>query len=422
MDETYEERSGLSHGIVVIWLDAHIGDPHYHSHLKAAFSSNIDPTNMEPIKLVDQDGTNTLFSNSYPLFPFRIGIPCELRTFVDSESCLRCVRESLNANKRIYVIVSDYVGRTLIPHIVQQYPEVFRSMKARISFYIFTFYMIDSLDWLYDYIDYALMFDHEVDLLGRLVHDIAIYYKEIGKQLLRRDTLVDIHQALIYFEWANALCHHARRITIYQDSKCIEDLEYLIGQAQEKIKNDMSFLHDRQYSLADMKRSLNSSIFIYCSQEFHNEAVQILSMLNDLTNEQGTLFDNYDAFVAKLKSESRTIKYYCPIVISSNNSEQMKMLKDLSSLASINHIYLLSPDEHISVAQNDQSLLETFPKVRNIYLEAKTLALEWTAERASTCEKIGEFCAENGDSDLARMYYKKAIKVNEHLPAFIKNK
>jgi hypothetical protein len=168
MVESNEEVKRLPHDIIVIWLDPDIGDPNRYDRLKAVFASNIDPTNLKPIELFNQHNTD-------PLFQHRVGIPCELRTFVDSELCLECIRESLDVNKRIYLITSDSLGRTLVPHIVQQYPEVFQSSRARISFYIFTYYMINSLDWLYDCMDCALIFDHEVDLLWRLVHDIAIY-------------------------------------------------------------------------------------------------------------------------------------------------------------------------------------------------------------------------------------------------------
>jgi tetratricopeptide (TPR) repeat protein len=418
MVETYEEVKKLSHGTIVIWLDAHIGNPDYHHHLKAAFASSIDPTNLKPIELPNRHGIDT----SYPLFPRRVGIPCELRTFVDPESCLRCIHESLDANKRIYLITSDSLGRTLLPHIVQQYPKVFQSLRARISFYIFTYYMLDSLDWLYDYMDYTLIFDHEADLLWRLVHDIAAYYTEIGKMLLGRDMLIDIHQALIYFEWANALTRHEKNITIYQDIKFVQDLQYLIQQAEEKIQHHMSSVHNEQYSQGDMQRSLTRSIFIYYSDEFHDEAAQLLSMLQNLTREQGTLSNNNDAYIVQLKSESRAVKYYCPIVISSNKSDQRKILEELSSLVSVNHIYVWNPVEDTSAIQDEQTILESFPKIRNIYLKAKILAREWTAERASTCEKIGALCTKNGDSDLARMYYAKAIELNENLATFIKKK
>jgi hypothetical protein len=134
------------------------------------------------------------------------------------------------------------------------------------------------------------------------------------------------------------------------------------------------------------------------------------------------LFDNSDKFIANLQTESGTIKYCYPIVISADNGDRMKILKELSSIASIHRIYVLNPKGHTSIDFNDRTLFKSFPKVRNIYLEPKLLALEWTAERASTCEKIGEICTENGDSDLGRMYYAKAIELNERVSVFIKNK
>jgi hypothetical protein len=416
--------TGLVRGVVVIWLDSDIGNPDRHSHLKAAFSSNVDPTNPEPIKLVNKDTKHVLFNNSDSEIRPRIGIPCELKIFVESVECSRCIDEGLKADKQIFLIISDSIGKTFVPDICKKYPEAFQCSvgEVRISIYIFSFYMSNNMDWLFDYGEYVLVFSHEVDLLYRLVRDIAIYYTEAGKKLLVQDTLVDAHQALTYLEWASALSRHAKTITVYQDSQLAKYLETLIRITEEKIKTHMKFTQNSLYSRAHMERNLENSIFIYYSEEFRNEAEQLLSMLHNLTNEQGTLFDSCDTCVAKLQTESCGIKLHCPIIISSNSDDRMKTLKELSSLQSINQIYVLDSNEHIPCAINDQTLLESFPKVRNIYLDTRILALEWTAERASTCEKIGDFCTENDDPDSARMYYAKAIELNKHLSDFIKNR
>jgi hypothetical protein len=129
------------------------------------------------------------------------------------------------------------------------------------------------------------VFSHEVDLLWRLVHDIARYYTENGKELLLQGTLDDIHQALIYFKWAEVLCLHEKSITTYQDSNFIKTLETLIHLAEDKAEHDMDFVHDSPYSRADMEKSLNSSLFIYHSKEFRDETAQLFSTFHHLTGE-----------------------------------------------------------------------------------------------------------------------------------------
>ncbi|CAF4115594.1 unnamed protein product [Rotaria socialis] len=379
--------------IVTIWLDAHIGDPHYHAHLKAAFASNIDPTNPKPVELSKQDRNYTAWNELDSRIPHQIGIPCELKTFVDINQCLQCIRDSMTRDKRIFLIVSDSMGQYIVPRIIEEYPQAFHNEngEASISIYIFNFYLISSMEWLFDCMDYALAFSHETDLLWRLVHDIA-----------------------------SVLCHHAQRITRYQDFKFLEDLKEWRYQCEEKIRAEMLEIESNQYSRVEMERSLNSSIFIYYSKEFYSEANQLVSTLHGLTQEQGTLFDNDDKFMAQVQAESYMIKYCCPIIIVSNKRNQMAIVDRLSSLSTVHHIYVLSPVENIPIAINDQNLFQSFPKIRHIYADIKRLVLEWTVERASLCEKMGEICTDNNDVKLAGKYFARTIRLNENLSAFIK--
>ncbi|CAF1467577.1 unnamed protein product [Adineta steineri] len=276
--------------------------------------------------------------------------------------------------------------------------------------------------WLLDYAEFILVFSHEADLLSRLLRDIATYYTKIGKISLKPGLLVEAHRALTYLDWARTLLFRADKIDPYKDLKTIRDVENLIGQAEEMIDKEESFIDDYKYVEDDLERSLNNGIFIYHSKEYQQEATQLLTILHNLTNEQGALLDNYTTFITKFQDENCAAKHYCPIIIASNNINLAKIFADLSSLASIHQIYVLKSSEYTAVKVNDRTLLEQFLKVRNVYSQAKILALEWTAARASVCEEVGELCTENNNDDLARRYYTKAIELNERLAAFITKK
>ncbi|UJR17631.1 hypothetical protein I4U23_004527 [Adineta vaga] len=182
------------------------------------------------------------------------------------------------------------------------------------------------------------------------------------------------------------------------------------------IQNENNSSDNELYIGDDLKTSMNNSIFIYHSKEHRPQAVQLSSILTNLTNEQAVLFDDYAAFIATFK-EICSLKHLCPIIIESNNMNQTKILTELSSLISIHQIYIFDPHEHMQTTEDDRIVLRKYPKLRDIYFQVGVLVLDWTFERASICEKIGKLCTKNDDPQLARTYYTKAIKLNEKLSA-----
>jgi len=411
-----------SDDITLIWLDDHIGMPENNAHLKNVFASNIDPSNSFPIGLLNEDWNAKSHLTSPVFVTFGFGIASQLLAFTNPDRCLACIRESLEANKQIYVIVSDSIGNIFVPCLFMEHPEAFH--KGCIQIYILTFSAYLDMDSLLDYPEheYVLVFHHEADLLCRLLLDIASYYIEIGKTSLNQGMLADIHQALTYFQWARTLLLRACKTDTYRCLKTARSAQNLIDQAEKRINDEIISSEDDKYVRDDWKKSLNNSIFIYHSQEYRQEATQLSSILNTLTNEQGVLFEDYMMFIAKFQKEKCSIKHGCPIIIASNNINQTKIFTELSSLVNIDQIYVLRPRTYTSSTRNDQTLLEQFSKVRNIYSQAKILALEWTVERSSICDKIGDLCSENDDHDLARAYYTKAIQLNQNLSDFIKKK
>ena len=409
--------------IVLVWMDPSINTHCDYNRLMTVFLKNIDPTDPEPETLHKSDVISPLFHDTNSFIPFRIGAPCELEAFTDIRECSDHIHTCLSEGKRIYLIVSDSIVSTFLPYILPVYSDPIA--ENCLSIYVLNSFwnMVGKYeDSLIEYAENILVFDHDVDLLYRLERDIAQYFVGIGKKFLNQASIANTNQALTYFEWASVLLHRSEEIAVYRDSKPIRDIENLIRQAEEMISNEVALANKIHYSRAALEESLNNSLFIYASREYHSEASKLFSILHKLTDEQEIVFDNRDAFLTKLRTDGSTIQHCSPIVVSSRSGDRTTILEQLSPLSCVDYIYLFSPNEVKSTIPKDQSDIEKFSKVRNIYSRAKIVAAEWTVERASKCQEIGDVCVEHGDFDLARMYYDKAIRLNENSSVFIRQR
>ncbi|CAF1670634.1 unnamed protein product, partial [Adineta ricciae] len=194
--------------------------------------------------------------------------------------------------------------------------------------------------------------------------------------------------------WAKILLGRADKLDAHLALKPMRYVNSLINQVDRMIETRDDSLLDDSYFEEDLLANLRNSTFIYCTVEQRSAGDELVTLLKTLTHEEGVLFDNGSEFIAKLK-EIHSTDYVCPIIISANIKNETNILKELSSIACVHQIYILSIRDHPSVTESDQMLLEEFANVHNIYYQARALALQWVAERASICERIGEFCAEN---------------------------
>jgi hypothetical protein len=93
---------------------------------------------------------------------------------------------------KIFFISSGSLGKDMVPKIVSRYPLIH-------SFYIYCFKMINHCGWASEYDTCLQMFDHQIDLLVRLMRDISEYFIKQGSIFLEHD---DPHNALKYFNHA----------------------------------------------------------------------------------------------------------------------------------------------------------------------------------------------------------------------------
>ncbi|CAF1011969.1 unnamed protein product [Rotaria sordida] len=382
-----------SHEIVILWLDPYIGVPDSYAHLKEAFSTTIDPTYPYPISLYDRDSITLNLNKTDSKRQNRFQGPCELQFFTDEEQCLKSINKCFDTNKQIFLILPDYVRKDFFLRIYKQHPKEFQKNENEISirFYIFIF-MLKIEEWFFDYEDYLRIYYHEADLLYTLTRDIALYYMRIGKKLCNGNTLNDIQQALIYFQWAYTLIIRGNSISPYKEIELQNSLKTMIYKSETTIHS----MKNENYLQYDSVNKLNENIFIYYSTELNDQALKLATIMNQIINKNLLLFNNLEDFVLNLQLEKYKNQHNCPIIIISNIDHQTNIFEELSSIRSIEHIYVLNLSENKLIEQNTyRTLLKKFLKIRNIYANMNSLVLRWIMEHSTECEQIGDYFKAN---------------------------
>jgi hypothetical protein len=187
---------------LIIWLDAHIGDPEKYHHLKKSFSSNIDPRSQAWTMLTDRDYDNLLRVGEAMPVSFG-GVLFLLLAFTDPFACYAAFRKY--SDKRILLITSGSLGQLIIPSIMQDFQQVFTDPVTNDpynSIYIFCLDIPLHYVWVVEYYEYTQMFDHEADLLARMTRDMAEYY---STQAERQHVNGYLKEALRFYSWSKKL-------------------------------------------------------------------------------------------------------------------------------------------------------------------------------------------------------------------------
>lgn len=128
----------------------------------------------------------------------------------------------MNHDKQIIFISSELFGPDIIPYIYSKYSNVY-------SFYIFCMDMRYVFEFAYNYKHCLQVFNHELDLLVRLVRDISGEMIEQGKRRLMKN---DPGGALDYFEYSRVLELTGNKNSML-NSRCVEHLKLLDGHRDQ---------------------------------------------------------------------------------------------------------------------------------------------------------------------------------------------
>jgi hypothetical protein len=126
--------------------------------------------------LTDADYDNLLRVNEAMQVSFG-GVLCLLLAFTDPNLCYAAIEKY--QDKRILFITSGSLGQHIVPHIIQNFQQIFTDPVTNdpySSVYIFCLDIPLHYGWAVEYYEYIQMFDHEADLLARMTRDMANYY------------------------------------------------------------------------------------------------------------------------------------------------------------------------------------------------------------------------------------------------------
>lgn len=192
--------------VIIIWFDDDIGRSEYCPLLKTAFvkifvqewnrATFLDDTTIGIYAKNDFSKDSYSYENS----------AIELYAFTNEEECVHCIEE--NKEKRIFLIVSLSSGKHIVPQTIKKYPEALRtSIDHRFrSVYVFRSNSptADQV-WSMKYPGYMFLIECEIDLVKKVIHDIAHYFMSLGQKQYDFGTSQSIDQSLVYYDWAKIL-------------------------------------------------------------------------------------------------------------------------------------------------------------------------------------------------------------------------
>ena len=215
---------------IIIWLDQYIGEVEQYHQLKKGVGEQANPEKLLPDSPF-QRNLNDLIQFKTNMEQSFDQIPHNLKAFSDENECLQCIGESLKNKLKVFFITSGTKGKLIAPKIMDNYP----SLK---TIYVFCGNCEAHLDWTYDCLDRdvdCIVQEHHLDLLTRLLRDVAEYFIGEGDNLLSRSEQL-AYSAIFYFTWAKLLLERANR---FAQKKLFDRLAYVdqrIAYVEELIK------------------------------------------------------------------------------------------------------------------------------------------------------------------------------------------
>ncbi|CAF3648496.1 unnamed protein product [Rotaria sordida] len=233
-------------GYYCIWLDSHIGAPGECPSFQDKFQQSLKPMNGLPPNSIN----NLILCFEQEVAPIKF--------VLDIDDALVLVQNEID--KKIIFISSGSLGKQIIPFIIKTHPHVY-------TFYIFCAQVSNNLNWAIDYTNCLQMFDHETDLLIRLVRDISKEFIHLGLSYL---AVYDGESARKYFTTAQTLETHANNANSpmppFTDRlKMLQGPNGLIQESQnvkedQRTNETIASLDNIQYVLINLTTAMNPTV------------------------------------------------------------------------------------------------------------------------------------------------------------------
>jgi len=206
---------------VIIWCDKNMAVEGNNEASKATLGEKANLNPPEPTGYCSE--IDVLICNISPYLnqsKFDALIKSPLRMFISQNECMKCINDSIEANKRVFLITSGQTGAVIIPELHKK-PEVYKKLSG--SIYIFCAQMDLHAKWIGPYQKDIEIYDDEKGVFVKVLLDIGAYYIQKSQ-----DETVNRTSASRYIYWAKRLIKSATKL----DGKNRDDyLDYIEAES-----------------------------------------------------------------------------------------------------------------------------------------------------------------------------------------------
>jgi hypothetical protein len=219
----------------IIWLDKHIGKPEECVLLKRSLFMTMDPTTRLYERNLNKDDLDKSICFESALFVQLDQVEFKFQAFVDVEKCYETIKNNLE--KRIFFITSGSKGQIIVPSLVANFEGAF-GKNNRIYIFCSNMLMqeVEGVDppsntWALNFLEYILMFNHQDDLLARMVSNIADYFFTEAK---RFDDNQHLDNACKHYDWAKRMYQRYETIESTRKTSEIRDIDQRLNDIERR--------------------------------------------------------------------------------------------------------------------------------------------------------------------------------------------
>jgi hypothetical protein len=236
---SYNAEVSVRPNTFIVWLDKYIGEDEEYKMLKSSFFFAMNATTgLYDRSLTKDDIDNSILAN-IPLMVELGQVKHIFQAFDNVEKCFETIEKNLD--KHIFFITSGSKGKIIIPSLVINFPQTF---VPEHWMYVFcgNMNMIQVADvvpantWALNFLDRIVMFDHQDDLLSRLVLDMARYFSNKAVDLENNRRLENARQ---HFNWSKQMYQRYGTMTQRNTTGEVTQIDQSVRRIDERLRQQL---------------------------------------------------------------------------------------------------------------------------------------------------------------------------------------
>jgi len=237
---SYNEEESVRPNTFIIWLDKYIGQPEQYIMLKSSLFFAMDATTGSYDKSLSKDDIDNSILAGTSLMVQLDQVEYMFQAFDNVEKCFETIEKNLD--KHIFFITSGSKGKIIIPSLVINFPKTF---VPEYWMYVFCGNMnmiqvgnvVPANTWALNFPDRIVMFDHQDDLLSRLVLDMARYFSRKAVDLENNRRLENACQHL---NWSKKMYQRYGMMTQRNTTGELTQIDQSVSRIDERLRQQLS--------------------------------------------------------------------------------------------------------------------------------------------------------------------------------------